>query len=292
MKNISYLFIIPVLFFLCAFTPLEMPLLPTIESNTSLQLGEMLTYKVHYSWVNAGFVNMKIDPQIHKVNNKDCYRISVTGESKGLLHLFIKMKNHFESYLDTASLLPQHFYRDIHENSYRKNERINFDYKTKHLLVKQLDDTGENTISKNEFDIPENLQDIVSIWYVLRNLDFINLEIGEIIYSPVFFDDVLYEKFKIKFVGRKTIKTKLGPLNTLVLAPLVPFASTEKSIFAGENSVELFLSDDENKIPVKIKINLLVGAVEIDLINCQGTKQPLKTKDGKIIKERNLRSSN
>lgn len=245
---------------------------------TSFVPGEYLTYKVHYGWLDAGIVNMIVDKELHTINGNTCYKIDVAGESKGLLHLFLKMKNHFGSYVDTMQLIPQLFYRDIHEGTYRKNERVTFDHVHKQVQVEEFNDSGTEVINKEVFNIGDNVQDIVSTWYVFRNFDFSHVEVGDILHSPVFFDNVLYEKFQTKFLGRKYIKTKLGHVNAIVVAPLVPFSSTGKSIFAGENSVELFLSDDENRIPLKIKIKLLVGAVEIDLIQYEGTKVPLTIK--------------
>ncbi|OJW66919.1 MAG: hypothetical protein BGO68_01695 [Candidatus Amoebophilus sp. 36-38] len=281
MKNLLY----PFLFLLLAnnVQPTEKPFYDQLTANRSINPGEYFTYKVHYGFVSGGLVVMTIDPEIHLVNERPCYKIDVTGESTGLLYLFLKMKNHFGSYLDTETLIPQYFYRNIHEGTYRKNEKVNFDHKKKVVIVEQLDDTGSQVISKDEFSISDNVQDIVSIWYVLRNLDFSKVRAGDILCTPVFFDDVLYENFKTKFLRREVIKTKLGPVKTLVLAPLVPFNSTGKSIFAGENSVELFLSDDENKIPIKIKIKLLIGAVEIDLISCKGLKYALAIKKTKKV---------
>jgi len=276
MRNILYL--IFTVFILSGFQSNEVAFPTKISSNTSLTPGEKLTYRVHYGWIEAGEVVMQIDKKVYIVNERPCYKIDIVGESKGALYLFLKMKNHFGSYLDTAKLIPQRFYRNIQEGTYRKNERIVFDHTRKLVVVEELDGTETRVIRKDEYGICDNVQDIVSTWYVLRNLDFSAVQTGDILYSSVFFDDILYEKFKTKFLGKRTIKTKLGFVNTLVLAPLVPFTSTGKSIFAGENSVELFLSDDENKIPVKIKIKLLVGAVEIDLIDYKGLKQPVPIK--------------
>lgn len=277
----NFLQLLLLFLFIGAAQPNEINFPNSIKGNASLNPGEQLTYKVHYGFVDAGLVVMKIDNTIHSINDRPCYKIDVNGESTGLLYLFLKMKNHFGTYLDTTALIPQHFYRDIHEGTYRKNERINFDHAQKRVIVEQLNDAGTQVITKDEFGIYDNVQDIVSTWYVLRNVDFSKIQLGDILYCPVFFDDVLYEKFKTKFLRRETIKTKLGRMNTLVLAPLVPFSSTGKSIFAGENSVELFLSDDQNKIPVKIKIKLLVGAVEIDLINYKSLQYPLAIKKNK-----------
>lgn len=265
-------------FFLSSFQITKTTFATPIETNSSFVPGEHLTYKVHYGWLDAGIVNMVIDKELHTINGNTCYKVDVAGESKGLLYLFLKMKNHFGSYLDTTQLIPQLFYRDIHEGTYRKNERVTFDHIKKQVQVEELNDSGTEVTNQEVFNIGDNVQDIVSTWYVLRNLDFSKVQVGDILHSPVFFDNVLYERFQTKFLGKKKIKTKLGHINAIVVAPLVPFSSTGKSIFAGEESVELYLSDDENRIPLKIKVKLLVGAVEIDIINYEGTKVPLAIK--------------
>lgn len=266
------------LFFLTCLQATRTTFAAPTPTDNSFVPGEQLTYKVHYGWLDAGLVNMLVDKELHTVNGNPCYKIDIAGESKGLLYLFLKMKNHFCTYLDTTQLVPQLFYRDIHEGTYRKNEKVTFDHIQKQIQVQELNNEGTEVVNQEMFLMVGQVQDIVSTWYLLRNLDFSQLQVGDILHSPVFFDNVLYEKFQTKFLGRKKIKTKIGHINAIVVAPLVPFSSTGKSIFAGENSVELFLSDDENRIPLKIKIKLLVGAVEIDLISYQGTKSPLVIK--------------
>lgn len=247
-------------------------------ANESFGVGEHLVYNVRYGWLDAGQATMRIDEEVHEVNGRSCYKIDITGESKGLLYLFLKMKNHFCTYLDTTALVSQHFYRYIQEGKYRKNEKINFDHAKKLAVVERLDDHTRAPLDTVAFSVSDDIQDIASSWYTLRTIDFSQAQAGDIFSTAVFFDDILYKEFKIRFLGRKILKTKLGTFNVLVLAPVVPFASDGNSIFDGENSVELFLSEDENKIPLKVKIKLLVGAIEIDLTKYQGLKHELKRK--------------
>lgn len=247
-------------------------------ANESFGVGECLEYSVHYGWFDAGQATMKIDKEVHEVNGRPCYKIDIAGESKGLLYLFLKLKNHLGTYLDTSALVSQHFYRYIQEGKYRKNERVSFDHEKKLAVVERLDDNTSEPLDTVAFSVSDNIQDIASSWYTLRTLDFSRAQVGDVFSTAVFFDDILYEEFKIRFLGRKALKTKVGTFNALVLAPVVPFASGGTSIFDGENSVELFLSDDENKIPLKVKIKLLIGAVEIDLAKYQGLKHEIKRK--------------
>jgi hypothetical protein len=241
----------------------------------NFHLGETLVYQVHYGWLNAGLATMKIDSQLHTVNSQPCYRIDLEGEAKGMLYLFFKMKNKFRSYLSSSTLTPQGFYRYIQEGKYRKIERVTFDHTNKLAIVESLAEGSEQSLDTVTFPICEHIQDIVSNWYVLRTQDFSQTEVGQIFSNPIFFDDILHPNFQTKFLGRKRIKTKFGVINTVVVAPLIPFITQGPSIFAGENSVEIFLSDDKNKIPLKIKIQLVAGAVEMDLLDYQGLKHDL-----------------
>jgi hypothetical protein len=272
MKKLSYLN----LFFLLLVTfQVQASAATNLESFT---LGESLTYRIHYGWLDAGIATMKVDRQFHEVHGQTCYKIDVAGESKGLLYLFLKAKNEFGSYLDSTALISQASYRYIQEGKYRKSERVSFNHPQKLAIVERLATDGdtEPPLDTVAFPICDQIQDMVSNWYVLRTRDFSQVPVGQIFSNPIFFDDILYQDFQTKFLGRTRIKTKLGYINALVLAPLVPFTSNGSSIFAGENSVELFLSDDENKIPLKIKIKLIVGAIEMELIQHQGLKHELK----------------
>jgi hypothetical protein len=73
------------------------------------------------------------------------------------------------------------------------------------------------------------------------------------------------------YKGRETIETKAGYFRAYKLVPKMP----ESDLFAGENSVSLYLSDDKNKIPVMIKAELLVGALKVDLYEYSGLKYRL-----------------
>ncbi len=75
-----------------------------------------------------------------------------------------------------------------------------------------------------------------------------------------FFEDEVYD-FKIRIVGREEVKTKLGKIRSIVISPIMP----ENSLFDGENSIRVWISDDINKVPLKIKANMFVGAVEVDI---------------------------
>jgi hypothetical protein len=231
-----------------------------VMTNTSFIRGEVIEYKAHYGFVNAAEGQMVIHDDLFTINGRPCYKIDVFGKSIGMFDLFLRIRDNWGTYLDTASIVPQKFYQKIEEGKYRKHEIIDFDHENGNVKVHNYHFRNKAWKPIEEFEIPRYAQDIVSGYYYLRTLDFKKIKEGEIITVKAFFDDEVYD-FKIKFIGREQLKTKLGTINSLVISPIMP----ENSLFDGENSIQVWISEDRNKVPLKIRANMFVGAVEIDI---------------------------
>ncbi|HYD91112.1 MAG TPA: DUF3108 domain-containing protein, partial [Flavobacterium sp.] len=122
------------------------------------------------------------------------------------------------------------------------------------------------------FSVTENVQDIVSTFYYLRNHPKVDkMEVGESLNVDMFFDDEVV-KFKLKFIGRENIKTKFGTVSTMIFRPYVQAGR----VFKEEESLTVWISDDENKVPLRIKASLAVGSLKADLEEVKGLAHPLK----------------
>ena len=78
-------------------------------------------------------------------------------------------------------------------------------------------------------------------------------------------------------MGREDIKTKFGVVSAMIFRPLVQTGR----VFKEEESLTIWISDDDNKFPIRIKANLLVGSIKADLDSYKGLKYPLKVKNKK-----------
>ena len=104
----------------------------------------------------------------------------------------------------------------------------------------------------------------------MRNkLDTENLKIGDEIQLDMFFDLENYG-FKLKYLGKETIKTQFGKVATLKFRPYVMAGR----VFKEEESLTLWVSNDLNKIPLRIKADLAVGSLRADLEAFKGLKHP------------------
>jgi len=240
-------------------------------NNNSFGTGENLVYRVHYGLLNAAEAKLIIRDDIYTLNGRPCYKIDVYGKSVGVFDMMMRVRDNWGTYMDTSAVVPHKFYRFIEEGKYRKNEIVEFDH-YRNLAITKLYEKHDKNLLKKELshEVPSNIQDLVSGYYFLRTIDYTNLKTGDIVSIHGFFDEEIFD-LKLKIRGRERLKTKLGKIKALKLQPIMP----DNKMFDGKNSILIWLSDDENKIPLKIRAKMFIGAVEIDIKSQKGLKNPL-----------------
>ena len=125
---------------------------------------------------------------------------------------------------------------------------------------------------KAQHSINENAQDLISAFYYLRNFYATDqLVEGEDISLNMFFDDENY-LFKLRFLGKETLDTKFGKVRCLKLRPFVQSGR----VFSEQESVTLWVSDDANKLPIKLRADLRVGSIDCDLENVKNLRHPFE----------------
>jgi hypothetical protein len=106
-----------------------------------------------------------------------------------------------------------------------------------------------------------------SFYYIRNQIDSDDLEQGDEMRLNMFIDDENMD-FKLVFLGREVIKTKFGKVATLKFRPYV----LAGRVFKEKESLTFWISDDKNKIPVKIAADLAVGSLDADLEAYKGLK--------------------
>lgn len=234
-------------------------------SYKAFKTGETLEYRLHYGFISAGYGRIEVFPEINYVNNRPCYKVNIMGRSSTALDPFYKIRDNWGSFIDTSYLLPHKAYKIVQENNYRHTEAILFDQQANTAKTIVYGSDGKNTETVNK--IPDNVQDMVSGYYYLRTIDFSKMKKGELFTLTGFMDKEIYH-LPIRFMGREVVKTELGKVNAIKLVPVLP----ENGLFDGEESIKLWVSDDLNKIPLKVRAEMYVGGVEVELITCKGLK--------------------
>jgi len=234
-------------------------------SQGAFTTGEFFKFRIHYGIVNAGYATLEVKDAVR--NNKKVHHVVGKGYTTGMTKFFFEVEDLYESYFDKSTGKPYQFVRKINEGGYEKNQEGFFNQAKNNVLVKDYKNNTQKT-----FSVTENVQDIVSTFYYLRNHPNVDkLKVGESIAVDMFFDDEI-TKFKLKFIGRENLKTKFGTVPTMIFRPYVQAGR----VFKEQESLTVWISDDGNKIPLRIKAELAVGSLKADLEQFKGLVDPLK----------------
>ena len=223
--------------------------------------NESVTFFVFYTlagvWVNAGTVNFTVNKSTYE--NKPVYHVVGTGTTNPSYDWIFKVRDRYESIMDYNTLLPYKFIRNVDEGGYKKNEIVYFDRKN---------NTAKSP--KGTYNVTPCIQDVLSEVYFARNIDFDKYKPNDLIPFDLFLDDEIH-KMHVRYLGKETIKTRYGKFKTIKFKPML----LKGSLFEGGEKMTVWVTDDGNKLPVRIESPILVGNVKVDMMMYKNTKYPL-----------------
>ncbi len=240
--------------------------LRTLENN-AFQRGEKITFRVFYDSyltgnVNAGIASLEIRESNEVIGGRNTMNVVGLGNTRGAFNFFFRVVNRYETYIDEEAIVPLLFIRRINEGGYRKSQDVMFNQ-------------YENLAISNTATVPvvENVQDIISAFYYLRTYNFDNAQKGDVYDVNFFLDDTVYVS-RVVFDGREEITTSIGRFRTLRFKPQALIGD----VFSQPYPMTLWISDDENKIPVLAQSGIIVGSVKMELMKYEGLKNPMTSR--------------
>lgn len=234
------------------------------DTPKAFKSGEWLRYKMSYSgFLRAGTAVLEVKEE--DFEGKKVYHAKGTGWTSGMISWFFKVKDVYESYFDTAQVKPYLFKRDVNEGGYTIKRDTKFNYDNNKATV--VDHKRDTTKQISFMDV----QDMISSFYYLRNQNVDTLKVGESINIDMFFDGQTFP-FKLKYMGKKKLRTRFGKIMTYVFKPLVQAGR----VFKENESVTVWVTADNNKIPIRLKASLAVGSLRADLEGYKGLANSFK----------------
>jgi hypothetical protein len=230
--------------------------------NTAFQAGETTTFTVYYTlgvYIAAGEATFNVN--LEKMNNKPVYHITGEGKTYGFYDNFFKVRDKYETFMDTATLQPMKFIRNIYEGGYKKYENVTFNQQSNTALT-----------SDGTFKVPNCIQDVVGAIYYARNIDFSKYKVDDKIPFSMFLDNETYNLY-IRYLGKETIKTKYGKFKAIKFKPLL----IKGTIFEGGEKMTVWVSDDGNHLPLRVESPISVGSVKVDMMGYRNLRYPLSS---------------
>jgi len=231
--------------------------------NHAFQAGESITYRVYYTlagvYIAAGEATFTCS--LERLNDKPVYHVTGEGKTYSFYDNFFRVRDKYESFIDTTNLQPLKFLRNVNEGSFKKYENVSFN-KTAHTAI----------TNSGVFKTPECVQDVLSSMYYARNINFNGYKANDTIPFSMFLDNNVYNLY-IRYLGKEIIKTKYGKFKAIKFKPLL----IKGTIFEGGEKMTVWVSDDPNHIPVRVESPISVGSVKVDMMDFRNRRSPLSS---------------
>ncbi|MDF1694899.1 MAG: DUF3108 domain-containing protein [Saprospiraceae bacterium] len=239
---------------------------PCIIENTSFEGGEELVYRVYYNWkivwIPAGEVRFRVQ------DKGDVYLLEAVGKSYTSYDNFFRVNDYYATTVDKETLKPLTFVRYIEEGNYRKYDSLSFEQNVG--LVQSYNGKTKATAKHKEFEIDSCALDLLSVMYTLRNTNVDAYQPGEFLDIIMFIDEERYP-IHVVYEERESKKIKgLGKYSTLKIKPELVVGN----VFKKGDVMNIWVSDDENKIPLLIESPISIGSVKAVLKSYSGLRHP------------------
>ena len=229
--------------------------------NTAFVPGELVTMKVYYNtmglYIAAG--EATFSTSLEKFNGRPTYHCVGTGKSYSFFDNFFKVRDRYETYIDTSTMLPIKFIRDVNEGGHKIYNNVTFNHSA-----------GTAVTTNGVYKITGCIQDVVSSVYYARNINFDKYKVNDKIPFDMFMDDEVNHLY-LRYMGKETVKTRYGKFHSIKLKPLL----IKGTVFEGGEKMNVWISDDPNRVVLRVESPISVGSVKVDMMEYKNLKYPL-----------------
>lgn len=230
--------------------------------------GEKVKYQIKYGPVNGGVATLHIKEKTW--NGQKIWHATISGHTTGVADALYKVRDTYESYIDPETDLPFFSIRNISEGHYRKYNEVSFDHTSRPDSAILISDLSGKHIA------PQGILDILSCFYWFRKYDLAGadtLRKGDTFTLTTWFADELYP-VTLRYKGVETVKIKGGKIKCYCFNPVTEVGR----LFKTNEDMSVWFSADENFLPVKVRFDIFVGSVYVDMISYEGLTKPLTFK--------------
>lgn len=226
------------------------PVKSLAEDKLAFVGGEKLDFVIHYKWkaINSDVAKAYVKLDTTTLNGIPAFHCSVFGRTARFYDMFFKVREDFQSWFTRDGVVPLKFYRD---------SRAELETSRRPARTEEL------PLSGCTYDLP-------SLFYMARNMNFSKVK-PNIKYPMTFvIDDDIYNVYFIWLGKEKKYIKGIGTVKTMKFAAKL----IAGDVFGSGQDMFVWITEDENRIPVYFEAPLKVGRASGCLIGWEGLKYP------------------
>jgi Protein of unknown function (DUF3108) len=243
------------------------------KENRAFREGEFISYEVSYNWgpiwVDAGLVTFSIDQDTYA--GKPVWHLKSSGKTYKSYDFFYKVVDYYDAWIDPVTFKPYEFRRSVYEGSYKLLNTLRYDRTGKKVYSSTK--SNNNPVRFDTIRPAPCVYNPLTAVYVARTLDISGLKHDARIPVTVLIDDSTYSIY-IRYLGKEVVENRDG-----IKYRCIKFSAkmVQGTIFRGDEDVMVWVTDDDNRIPVYIEAKILVGTVKAYLKEMRGIRNPLSS---------------
>jgi hypothetical protein len=247
-------FIIATLLIFCSFTT---------DGKVVVPAGEKLVYAGSYnmSGLMTQLAQVTMSTETVSTAKNSYLHLNCELETYSKWDKFFKIRDIYESYVNPTTLKPNLYKRSIDEGGYTKKEKYVFKGNSVTSTAKKRN-KPETT---RTFTIGGSTQDVVSLLYKARTIDFSKMKSGQTTSFTIVFDEKEIP-VTLKYMGTETVKA--GNLGQKECYKLSIGAKTDA--LKGKDKNLIWLTADAKKVPALMKFSIPVGTGQLVLTSATG----------------------
>ncbi len=243
-------------------------------TNTSFTNGEELSYVISYNWfivyTEVGMVNFSVKDE--PIFGKPSLHLLGEGTTYKAWDLFFKVRDRYESWVNPETLEPYYFKRKVREGNYKMD--LEYTLNSKDTLAYSKYKSNDNPVEIDTLKVKPCIYDVITSLYYARNIDFSKYQINDTIPMHVLLDRQVYDLY-FRYKGIERIKIRhVGEFECIKFSILL----VEGTVFHGGEDMQVWVTNDKNRIPVYLESPILVGSVKAYLNTYKGLRYPMTAK--------------
>lgn len=243
-------------------------------TNTSFTGGEELSYVISYNWfiVYTEVGEVKFSVEEDPIFGKPSLHLLGEGTTYKAWDLFFKVRDRYESWVDPGTLQPFYFKRHVREGNYKMD--LEYTLNSKDTIAYSKYKSNDNPVEIDTLKVKPCIYDVITSLYYARNIDFSKYQINDTIPMRVLLDRQVYDLY-FRYKGIERIKIRhVGEFECIKFSVLL----VEGTVFHGGEDMQVWVTNDKNRIPVYLESPILVGSVKAYLNSYKGLRYPMTAK--------------